>query len=106
MELQRHYPVGGRATFEVPIGLATVAALTPSDWQIRIVDENIEAIDFDVGTDVVGISLFNVQFRRAVEIAAEFRRRGPGWWPVAPTPRSARTRARRTSMRSSRARPS
>lgn len=77
-------PLVGARTFEVPIGLATVAALTPSDWQIRIVDENIEAIDFDVETDVVGISLFNVQFRRAVEIAAEFRRRGR--WVVAGGP--------------------
>ena len=66
----------GLRTLHAPIGLATVAALTPPDWQIRIVDENIEDIDFDVDTDVVGISIFNVQYRRAVEIAAEFRRRG------------------------------
>ena len=66
----------GLRTLHAPIGLATVAALTPPDWQIRIVDENIEDIDFDIDTDVVGISIFNVQYRRAVEIAAEFRRRG------------------------------
>src|SRR5262245_38267082 len=74
----------GLRTLHAPIGLATVAALTPPDWQIRIVDENVEDIDFDVDTDVVGISIFNVQYQRAVEIAAEFRRRGR--WVVAGGP--------------------
>src|SRR5262245_4036425 len=59
-----------------PVGLATVAALTPSTWDITIVDENVEPIDFDVPADVVGVCGMAVQFPRQCEIAEEFRRRG------------------------------
>lgn len=59
-----------------PIGLATIAALTPAEIEVSILDENIETIDFDAACDVVAISCFNVQWARALEIAAEFRRRG------------------------------
>ena len=59
----------GVKSAQSPLGLATVAALTPSDWEVEILDENIEDIDFDAPADVVGISMFNVQYARALEIA-------------------------------------
>ncbi len=59
-----------------PLAVATVAALTPEDWEITIVDENIEEVDLDAVCDVVGLSAMNVQAARAFELAAEFRRRG------------------------------
>jgi radical SAM superfamily enzyme YgiQ (UPF0313 family) len=59
-----------------PLGLATVAALTPSGFGVRIVDENIERVDLESDADVVGFTAFNVQIRRAVELAREFRARG------------------------------
>jgi radical SAM superfamily enzyme YgiQ (UPF0313 family) len=59
-----------------PLGLATIAALTPGDWDVRIQDEDIDDIDFEAQADVVGISTFNVQYSRALEIAREFRNRG------------------------------
>src|SRR5689334_18037277 len=37
-----------------PLGLATVAALTPPAWEVRIVDENVEPIPWDEPADVVG----------------------------------------------------
>ncbi|HXJ81749.1 MAG TPA: radical SAM protein [Candidatus Methylomirabilis sp.] len=66
----------GVKSAQSPLGLATVAALTPGDWAVEIKDENIEAIDFDAPADVVGIAMFNVQYRRALEIACEFKKRG------------------------------
>ena len=30
-----------------PLGMCTVAALLPSDWEIRLVDRNVEALDDD-----------------------------------------------------------
>jgi len=56
--------------------LTVVAALTPREHHVRIVDENVEALDFDAGCDVVGISFMTALAPRAYEIAASFRRRG------------------------------
>ncbi len=56
--------------------LTTVAALTPREQQVRIVDENVEALDFDTDCDVVGITFMTALAPRAYEIAASFRRRG------------------------------
>jgi len=56
--------------------LTAVAALTPREHQVRIVDENVEALDFDTDCDVVGISFMTALAPRAYEIAAVFRRRG------------------------------
>jgi radical SAM superfamily enzyme YgiQ (UPF0313 family) len=72
------YAVGlaGCSTTIAPLALATVAALTPDDWTIRIADENVETIDLDEPCDVVGITAMNVQAARAFELAAAFRKRG------------------------------
>src|ERR1019366_4885074 len=51
-------------------------ALTPRQHEVRIVDENVEALDFDTDCDVVGISFMTALAPRAYEIAAHFRRRG------------------------------
>src|SRR5262245_27741796 len=59
-----------------PLGLATVAALTPSDWDVRIVDENVETIPWDEPADVVGVCGMAVQYPRQIEICERFRSRG------------------------------
>lgn len=59
-----------------PLALLTVAALTPDDWDIEIVDENVRPVDFDASCDVVGITAMNVQAARAFELAAAYRLRG------------------------------
>lgn len=72
------YSVGlaGLAYSIAPLGVVTIAALTPDDWEVRVVDESVEPIDLDAECDVVGISAMNVQAARAFDLAAEFRRRG------------------------------
>ena len=69
-------PFTGTRFSTTPLGLATVAALTPPYWQVEITDENVEPINFDTDADLIGITAFNVQYKRALEIAQEFRRRG------------------------------
>ena len=61
-----------------PLGLATVAALTPPDWDTNIFDENIVVPDHSAlpRPDLVGITAFTSQAPRAYEIAAEYRRHG------------------------------
>jgi radical SAM superfamily enzyme YgiQ (UPF0313 family) len=66
----------GVQSSQAPIGLATIAALTPSEIDVSLVDENLDPIDFGTPCEVVAISCFNVQWARALEIAKEFRRRG------------------------------
>ena len=56
--------------------LTVVAALTPRKHEVRVVDENVEPLDFDVECDVVGITFMTALAPRAYEIAREFRSRG------------------------------
>jgi radical SAM superfamily enzyme YgiQ (UPF0313 family) len=53
-----------------------VAAVTPPDIEVRIVDEAYEKINFDEKVDLVGISAQTPVAPRAYQIAAEFRKRG------------------------------
>ncbi len=53
-----------------------VAASMPPGTECRIVDEDVEPLDFGADVDVVGISLMTCNAPRAYEIAAEYRRRG------------------------------
>jgi radical SAM superfamily enzyme YgiQ (UPF0313 family) len=69
-------PITGVKTAFAPIGMATAMALTPPDWEMEVYDEEIETINFDTDADLIALTSFNVQARRAYEIAAEFRRRG------------------------------
>jgi radical SAM superfamily enzyme YgiQ (UPF0313 family) len=59
-----------------PLGLATLAALCPPDWDVRIVDENVEAVPLDPDADIVGVCGMGVQFQRQRELLAHYRRRG------------------------------
>ncbi len=57
-------------------GLAVIAALTPkSEFEVRILDEGIEDIDFNTHYDIVGITGYPTQFVRAKKIIREFRNR-------------------------------
>ncbi len=59
-----------------PLGLATVAALCPSHWEVRIVDENVEPVPLEPEADVVGVCGMAVQFGRQQELLAYYRQQG------------------------------
>ena len=59
----------------ISLSLPYLAALTPPEWQVRIIDERLEAVDFDAPCDVVAITVWTRFSRRAYEIAARFRDR-------------------------------
>ena len=61
-----------------PLGLLVLAALTPKDWDITVIDENLGLPDYAgmPQPDLVGITAFSSQAPRAYEIASEFRARG------------------------------
>ncbi|MBW2704722.1 MAG: cobalamin-dependent protein, partial [Deltaproteobacteria bacterium] len=58
-----------------PLSLAYIAAMTPSDWEVSIADENFNPISFE-DADLVGITAFTSSIPRAYEIAAKYRERG------------------------------
>src|ERR1039457_7645690 len=59
----------------VPVTLPYLAALTPADWEIKLIDEQLESIDFDYHPDLVAITTWTLYSYRAYDIADEFRRR-------------------------------
>lgn len=61
-----------------PLGLLAVAGLTPPEWDISVIDENLQTADYLAmeKPDIVGITAFTSQACRAYEIAAIFREQG------------------------------
>ncbi len=68
---------GKRANLPVAC-LPLLAALTPSEHEIRLIDENVEPLDFEAlqRSDIVGLTGMSVQRRRMREILTELKRRG------------------------------
>lgn len=59
-----------------PLNLALLASYTPENFEVQIVDESVDRIDFDARVDLVGITCMTALSGRAYEIAAAFRKRG------------------------------
>lgn len=58
-----------------PLGLGIIAALTPDDYDMILIDENMEPFHYEDG-DIVGITAFTSAANRAYEIAAIYRKNG------------------------------
>lgn len=58
-----------------PLGLGIVAALTPDEWDIEIVDENFEQFTYKKA-DLVGLTAFTASVTRAYEIAGIYKKKG------------------------------
>ena len=72
---QRSGLLMSRVSRFAPLGLAYVAALTPSLWTVEIKDENFDPFTFSEA-DLVGITAFTSNINRAYEIAQIYRDRG------------------------------
>jgi radical SAM superfamily enzyme YgiQ (UPF0313 family) len=61
-----------------PLSLMVLAGLTPPEWDVTLVDENVRGPLYQQmpAPDLVGITAFTSQAPRAYEIAAAFRRMG------------------------------
>ncbi|HUI69813.1 MAG TPA: radical SAM protein [Spirochaetia bacterium] len=75
-------PVGRRSGFLLssfttlqPLSLAYLAAVTPTDWDVRIADEIFGEVRLEK-VDLVGITAFTSTINRAYEIATLFRSAG------------------------------
>ncbi len=62
------------STFQ-PLGLAYVAAVTPSRWEVKIADENFGQLPLEQA-DLVGITAFTGNINRAYELSRQYRQMG------------------------------
>lgn len=58
------------------MSLAIIAALTPSNIEIKIIDELVEDIDFDYPADLVALSVMTTNAPRSYDVADIFRKKG------------------------------
>ncbi len=65
----------GKAGF-IRLSLPLLAAMTPEDWEVEILDSRAKDVDFDANADLVGLTGFTNEMPHAYSIADEFRRRG------------------------------
>ncbi len=67
---------GGGKVLVPPLVLPLLAGLTPSDVDVRLVDENVEPVDVNADVDWVAITCMTASAPRAYAIADAFRERG------------------------------
>lgn len=65
-----------RRRWLVGLTLPYLAALTPPDWEVELIDEQVEEIDFAAPVDLVAITTWTINSFRAYEISRQFRQRG------------------------------
>lgn len=58
-----------------PLGLGIIAALTPPNWVVELIDENWDEFSYREA-DLVGISAFTASINRAYQIAKMYRKKG------------------------------
>ena len=67
--------VKARKRSVVNLTLPYLAALAPKGWDIKLVDELLEDVNYDEPADLVALSTWTQTSYRAYDIAAEFRKR-------------------------------
>ncbi len=68
--------LSNKKTVNPPLGLATLAALCPENWEVEIVDENVESLPSEPEADLIGICGMGVQFERQKELIALYKNKG------------------------------
>ncbi|MBI3793118.1 MAG: B12-binding domain-containing radical SAM protein [Nitrospinae bacterium] len=68
--------LAGAKSSHIPLALATLAALSPADYDLRIFDENIEPLPERVSSGVVAITGTIMQKKRIFEIAKQYKSPG------------------------------
>jgi len=67
----------GEVTFKFPsLSLASIAAVTPPEWNLALLDDNLEQVDYACDADIIALTAMTPQAPRAYEIADGFRQRG------------------------------
>lgn len=67
--------LANRDTKYQPLSLGIIAALTPPNWKVKIIDENFRPFKY-YEADLVGLTAFSSTATRAYEIASIYRQKG------------------------------
>lgn len=70
------YRYGHEAHFVPPITGIHLAAITPPGWQVRVIHQQVEPIDFETPADLIALSFFSGFAPEAYRLAREFNKRG------------------------------
>ncbi len=73
---QDRKPIKKDKLYFVGLAMPLLAAMTPEEFEVSIVLETIEDIDFDADVDIVGIGSMGHAVIRSIDIAREFKKRG------------------------------
>src|SRR3990167_6040796 len=65
----------GKAGF-IRLNLPTIAAITPGEWDVEILDARAKPVDYNANVDLVGITGFTADMPSAYSIADNFRKKG------------------------------
>ena len=76
LKYPRELFLGSSASTCMPMVLTILDALIPHEFDVAIIDEQVDVIDFNVAYDLVAITVLTPLATRAYEIADEFRARG------------------------------
>ncbi len=69
-------PYKTRKRSVVNLTLPYLAALTPKEWDVTLVDEQLNDLDYSAPVDAVAITAWTMNSLRAYDIADRFRKRG------------------------------
>lgn len=73
---QPRYRFGHEVDFVPPITGIHLAAITPAAYQVRVIHQQVEPVDFDTDADLIALSFFTGFATEAYRLAHEFRKRG------------------------------
>lgn len=66
----------GKGVASYPLALPHLAAMTPSHWDVRLIDEEMDPVPIGERPDLVGVTAMATNVKRAYEIADAFRKDG------------------------------
>lgn len=69
-------PIKFRRQFSPGLTMLYLASLFPKEFQIEIIEDAVEEINYEEPVDLVGITVMTAQAPRAYQIADEYRHRG------------------------------
>lgn len=70
------YIHGHERDFVPPITGIHLAAITPGEYMVRVIHQQVEAVNFETDADLIALSFFTGFAAEAYRLADEFRRRG------------------------------